>query len=263
MFAIHSGSGGAQAAFMISGFSRHLSDWEFPTRTQDELTVFSTALQDIEDGIRGTCLEVCETDRPAEALLATTASGAQSDPFSRLDPFNAVLLAEGRPLVLRSMPHAAVFMMSLAGCRESVQLWNCQGWATGADDDFCRSQRDAGQWGSGMSTVAPGMELSGGWPSLTEVTAEDVIALCNRQGVIPPPQLVNELAIKPAAPGPVADGASTKMRAAESRDLVPRPRRLLLLIHGIRTFAYWQPMVQRVLQEIPETRSFERCHTDI
>src|SRR5262245_40747131 len=29
---------------------------------------------------------------------------------------------------------------------------------------------------------------------------------------------------------------------------------LILLVHGIRTFANWQPMVKRVLEEIPNTR---------
>ena len=33
-----------------------------------------------------------------------------------------------------------------------------------------------------------------------------------------------------------------------------RTKRIVILIHGIRTHANWQPMVSRVLQEIPETR---------
>ncbi|MDX1964944.1 MAG: hypothetical protein SFX18_17480 [Pirellulales bacterium] len=36
--------------------------------------------------------------------------------------------------------------------------------------------------------------------------------------------------------------------------LSPRPKEVVLLIHGIRTFAEWQPMVKRVLEEIPNTK---------
>jgi pimeloyl-ACP methyl ester carboxylesterase len=41
--------------------------------------------------------------------------------------------------------------------------------------------------------------------------------------------------------------------AWKSGSFTPRQKEVILLIHGIRTFAEWQPMVKRVLQEIPGT----------
>lgn len=40
----------------------------------------------------------------------------------------------------------------------------------------------------------------------------------------------------------------------ESGSFAPRTKQLVFLIHGIRTHANWQPMVQRVLEELPDTR---------
>ncbi|UUO07872.1 hypothetical protein M4951_06045 [Blastopirellula sp. J2-11] len=37
----------------------------------------------------------------------------------------------------------------------------------------------------------------------------------------------------------------------------PRQKEIILLIHGIRTFAWWQPMVKRVLEEIPNVEVWE------
>lgn len=41
--------------------------------------------------------------------------------------------------------------------------------------------------------------------------------------------------------------------AWKSDDFTPRIKQAIILIHGIRTHANWQPMVQRVLEEIPKT----------
>jgi len=42
--------------------------------------------------------------------------------------------------------------------------------------------------------------------------------------------------------------------AWKSGAFMPRVKEVILLVHGIRTFAEWQPMVKRVLEEIPNTQ---------
>ncbi len=223
---------------------------EFPTRTPEELEVFSTALRDIEDGLRGTNLELSEAEVAAQALSAETCS----DPFDRLDPFNAVMIAEGHPLELRVMPRAMTFIKNLSGSREPVELWNCQAWTTGGLLDIislpgCRWA--LGAWNE-QRTAKYGSHPDSGLP-LREVTAEDVIALCDQHGVILPPPLASELALRRTAPDTNTKPVSSQPQHSDAIDVkvTHRPREIVLLIHGIRTFAYWQPMVQRVLEEIP------------
>lgn len=43
----------------------------------------------------------------------------------------------------------------------------------------------------------------------------------------------------------------------EAGSFSPRQKEIILLIHGIRTFAWWQPMVKRVLEEIPNVEVWE------
>ncbi len=222
----------------------------FPTRTSEELEIFSAALRDIEDGLRGSNLELSESHMAAQAQSAETAG----DAFRRLDPFNTIMIAEGHPLECRAMPRAMTFMRNLSGSREPVELWNCQGWGTGGLHDIVSIPN--GRWAVGtwdeQRTARYGSHPAGDLP-LREVTAEGVIALCDQRGVILPSPLVSELAVRPGGPAKNAKPVSSQPMQMDASDVggAQRPREIVLLIHGINTFAYWQPMVQKVLQEIP------------